>query len=258
MAYHLYPGDNTIAYESILGVTPDAVSYQASPWAAAPVLTSSYQTLQLPLYVDGLTGSSARRLRADLILVVTGGSLTDEVFEVRCGGNDASYFDTLFVGSGGGAADHQALYNRGAFLDSANESLLAHPMSDIEPGVVHSPCGGIITTASGLFTMPDSNTAHIDGGEPLIGIATTTAGGTAWQVGDCITVWFAQARVVQGNGFSFGDSGFTGHAPIYLPARAFVDPTNSSVGPQAQAASDNFIDLVFSGSIWMHKSSSLG
>jgi hypothetical protein len=168
LTYHLYPGDNTIAYEAMLYDVTNGLFYQSTPWPSAPTLSSSYQTFQLPIYVQGLSGTSARRLRADLILRVTGGSLTDEVFEVRCGGDNASYFDTLFVGSGGGAADHQALYNRGTFLTPANAPLLAHPMSDIEP-----PDPVAVTTVSGFLTLPSNymTVVQLRGTEPLFGIS---------------------------------------------------------------------------------------
>jgi hypothetical protein len=229
-------------------------------------ITSSPQVFAFAVPVQVLVGLTSDQLVLNIVGTSDVGGVPAPAtvfFRVNTGGADptqATQIQTLFVPGGGSGAtgDHQLLFKRGTFLNPANAPLLGHPMSFIEPGVMHSPCGGIITTASGLFTMPDSNTAHIDGGEPLIGIATTTAGGTAWQVGDCITVWLAQARIIQGNDFSFGDSGFSGYAPIYLPLRAFVDPTNPSVGPQAQAGSGDFIDLCFSGSIWMHKSSSLG
>jgi hypothetical protein len=236
MTYKLYPGDNSIAYETMLYDVTGGYFYQMSPWPSAPVLSSSYQTFQLPIYVQGLSGTSARRLRADLILRVTGGSLTDEVFEVRCGGDNASYFDTLFVGSGGGAADHQALYNRGTFLDSANAPLLAHPMSDIEPGRVHSPTGTTITTVSGLFTMPDSNSAAISGSEPLLGIATA-----GWQRGDKISITFQDGRIVQGSA-----TVPTGYACVYLGPQ-FQDPTNPVAGRQFAATILSVLELMYNG-----------
>jgi hypothetical protein len=171
-------------------------------------------------------------------------------------GPHSTYLEVPMTVGFAGTDDHQQLSNRGVFLTSGGSAKYAHPQGAIEPGVVHSPCGDVITTAAGLFTMPDSNTAHIDGGEPLIGIANATASGIAWEIGDCITVWIAQSRIVQGDGFSAGDH--PGFSPLYLPPAAFVDPTNPSAGPQAQAAADDFIDLMFSGLKWMHKSSSLG
>ena len=119
MTYKLYPGDNSIAYETMLYDVTGGYFYQMSPWPSAPVLSSSYQTFQLPLYVTGLSGSSSRRLRADLILQVSGGSITDEVFEVRCGGDNASWFDTLFTPSGNptGASDHKVSVDAGDIAD---------------------------------------------------------------------------------------------------------------------------------------------
>ena len=248
----------------VTGAT-SSVIYEGNGYFCTPgePITSSPQVFAFAVPVQVLVGLTSDQLVLNIVGTSDPGGVPAPgtvQLQVNTGGVDpsqATQIQTLFVPGGGSGAtgDHQLLTNRGYSPDNTTN---CHPISAITPGVVHSPCGGIITTVSGLLTMPNSNTAHIDGGEPLIGIATTTAGGTAWQVGDCITVWLAQARIIQGNDFSFGDSGFSGYAPIYLPLRAFVDPTNPSVGPQAQAGSDDFIDLCFSGSIWMHKSSSLG
>ena len=177
LTYKLYPGDHSIVYEAMLCEVA-GYYYQIEPYPAAPVLTSSYQTFSLPLYVTELSGSSARRLRADVILQVTGGALTDEVFEVRCGGDNASYFDTLFTDSGGGTSDHQALYNRGTFLDPANAPLLAHPMSEIEPGWIQTPTtavavvGGLLPLASASPPVK-SNAVNVTGAGPLVGVELT-------------------------------------------------------------------------------------
>ena len=241
LTYHLYPGDDSIGYESMLSDVTGGLKYQAAPFSSAPVLSSSYQTFQLPIYVRGLSGSSARRLRADIILQVTGGTITDEVFEVRCGGDNASYFDTLFVGSGGGAADHQALYNRGTFLDPANAPLLAHPMSDIEPGRVHSPTGDSIATVDGLFAMPNANTAAITGSEPLIGIARE-----GWLRGDRIYITNDDVtRIVQGSATVPGT-----HAAIFLGPQ-FQDPEHPELGFQLSFPFLSVLSLFYNGVDWL-------
>jgi hypothetical protein len=245
----LYPMSFGTSGESaaILAREPSAATYQSAPWPDQVYLTGDYQTIVVPLYVQSLGGSAGDRLRAWFRCNPQGGTITDEEFEIHLGD---SYLDTLFTPSSGGATVHNDLTGRGYSPDNTTD---CHPMSAITPGVVHSPCGAIITTTDGVFAMPESNTAHIQGAEPLLGIANVTAGGTAWQIGDCITVWIAQPRIIQGDG-----SVSTGYSPIYLPPAVFLDPTNPTVGPQARAIDENFIELTFSGTKWLHKSSSLG
>jgi hypothetical protein len=162
-------------------------------------------------------------------------------FRVNTGGADptqATQIQTLFVPGGGSGAigDHQLLTNRGAFLDPANAPLLAHPMSDIEPGRVHSPTGTTITTVSGLFTMPDSNSAAISGSEPLLGIATA-----GWQRGDKISITFQDGRIVQGSA-----TVPTGYACVYLGPQ-FQDPTNPVAGRQFAATILSVLELMYNG-----------
>jgi hypothetical protein len=199
LTYTLYSGSG-IVYEAMLYDVTGGYIYQMAPYPTAPVLSSSYQTFQLPLYVTGLSGSSARRLRADLILVVTGGSLTDEVFEVRCGGDNASWFDTLFTPSSGGPTVHNDLTGRGTFLTPANAPLLAHPMSDIEPGWVQTPTtavavvGGLLALASASPPVK-SNTVDVSGAGPLVGIELTGK-----NIGDSLELYFSNTMTITNQG----------------------------------------------------------
>ena len=116
-------------------------------------------------------------------------------------------------------------------------------MSDIEPGRVHSPTGTTIATSSGVFTMPQSNTAWLAGSEPLIGIDTEASGSNSWQRGDEITVVIRDARIVQGNAVVP-----SGYGMIQL-GQQFVDPTNPSAGQQLQATSFSVLRFVFDGGV---------
>jgi len=195
MAYHLYPGDNTIVYEAMLYESSGTL-YQSNPWPSAPALSSSYQTFQLPIYVQGLSGSSARRLRADLILVVTGGSLTDEVFEVRCGGDDASYFDTLFTPSSGGPTVHNDFTGRGYSPDNQTD---CHPQSAItQVALTGTVVGQLLTPPTG------ANIVVLTGGETIKGIDKRPWAGTFGR----LLLYFQNGGHLLNN-VSTGDSNFS-------------------------------------------------
>ena len=170
ITYKLYVGGSLIVYETVLQDVTSNLVYQIAPFPDAPVLTSSYQTFRLPIYVGGLSGASNRRLRADILLWSDHqGVTTDEVFEVRCGGDDASYFDTLFTGVGG-VTQHNDLQGRGYAPDNTKD---CHPFSAITPGFNHTPTTQI-TTVDGLLDLSTatSNTIDLRGTEPLVGIST--------------------------------------------------------------------------------------
>jgi len=75
------------------------LAYQTAPWPDQPLLTSDYQTFVVPLYVQSLDGSAGDRLRAWFRCNPTGGTITDEQFEIHL---SDSYLDTLFPPSDGG------------------------------------------------------------------------------------------------------------------------------------------------------------
>jgi hypothetical protein len=231
---HAYTLVLTIYRESADGSTSTVwplITYSSTD----PLFFTDWGLIQFGIPVPPSAGPSTDRLK---IRVGIGGNYAD-TFDVffGVGGAHASYIDTLFTGGGGtGSADHQTLYNRGTFLDPANAPLLAHPMSDIEPGRVHSPTGTTIATVSGLFAMPDSNSASISGTEPLLGIAKA-----GWQRGDRISITFSDGRPVQGSATVPGT-----HACIYLGSQ-FQDPTNPGAGRQFAATVLSVLELMYDG-----------
>jgi hypothetical protein len=236
LVYKLFTGERPVAYESVLG--REGNIYNVAPLPASPVITASYLTAEFPLYVQELTGPSADRLRVDLFLQVTGGSITDEVLELRCGGDNASYFDTLFTPSSGGPTVHNDLTGRGYSPDNQTD---CHPQSAITPGRVHSPTGTTIATVDGLFAMPESNSAAISGSEPLLGIAKA-----GWVKGDRIYVYNNDVtRTVQGSA-TVPDT----HGAIYLGTQ-FQDPTNPGAGFQLTFTASGILPLIYTGLVWL-------
>ena len=163
------------------------LKYETAPWPGvlSPALTSTLQSFTVPFAVtqQGWPLLASDRLLVSLRALIDtsdpnyhGQQLENEIFEISIGD---SYLDTLFGDSGGGTADHQALYNRGTFLDPANSPLLAHPMSMIEPGWLQTPTtgvavvGGLLPLASASPTPVTSNTVNVTGTGPLVGIEMT-------------------------------------------------------------------------------------
>ena len=138
-----------------------------------------------------------------------------------------------------GTDDHQQLINRGTFLAPANAPILAHPMSAIEPGRVHSPTGATVDTVDGILTMPESNTCRVGGSDPLRGIAVA-----GWQKGDEILLWFNESRTIQGLAPGIPD----GCAVLALGAQ-FVDPANTSAGQQIGVTSFSCLHLMYDGGV---------
>ena len=223
LTYTLYAGGPSIVYEAVLIAGGGGYFYQTAPFPTAPTLSSTYATFTFPIYVTELTVSSSVRLRADLILQVTGGSLTDEVFEVRCGGDNASYFDTLFTNASGGTADHQALYDRGTFLVAGDEATYGHPMSFIEPGWLQTPTsqravvGGLLALASSSPPVT-SNSVKVVGSGPLVGVETTGKND-----GDELTLFFLSAMTVTNQ----GTTGDAAYAPIAFGTMGLGTPAQN-------------------------------
>ena len=220
--------------------------YQAAPFPDTEDLTSTYQTFDVPVYVTELNYDSTDRLRVRFWVAVTGGTLTDEIFELRCGGDNASYLEVLFTDSAGGSVNHQTTTHRGTFLVAGDETKYGHPQAFIEPGRVHSPCGIQITTADGLFTMPNSNTVRLGGAEPLLGINREDSGTDPWKAGDKILIINNDVtRIVQGSGTVPST-----HNAIYLGPQ-FVDPANPAGSFQLSFPFLSTLQLVFNGVDWL-------
>jgi hypothetical protein len=207
LTYNLYPGDASIAYERVLYTTA-GTNYQVAPYPAGQVVTDTYSTVEMGIYVMQLTGSAAVRLRADLILQATGsGYITDEVLELRIGGDNASYFDTLFTPSSGGPTVHNDLTGRGYGPDNATD---CHPMASITAGWLQTPTsqravvGGLLALASSSPPVT-SNVVTVVGVGPLVGIETTGKNN-----GDELTLFFLSAMTVTNN----GTTGDAAYAPI--------------------------------------------
>jgi hypothetical protein len=240
LTYTLYPGDHSIVYESLLG--REGYVYNVEPFASAPTIGASYQTVNIALALREMTGPSSDRLKADLILQATGGSITDEVLEIRCGGDNASYFDTLFTPSSG-ATVHNDLTGRGYDPDDVTD---CHPMSAITPGRMHSPCGARVTTSSGLFTMPNSNTVRLGGLEPLLGIDREASGANPWQAGDVIYILNDEGtRIIQGSASVPGT-----HNAIFLGPQ-FQDPEHPELGLQLSFPFLSVLSLFYNGVDWL-------
>ena len=109
-----------------------------------------------------------------------------------------------------GTDNHQQLINRGVFLDPANATSLAHPMSAIEPGWLQTPTsqravvGGLLALASSVPPVT-SNSVTVVGTGPLVGIETTGKNN-----GDELTLFFLSAMPVTNQ----GTTGDAAYAPI--------------------------------------------
>jgi hypothetical protein len=144
----------------------------------------------------------------------------------------------------GGTTNHQELNGRGVFLVAGNEKKYGHPMSFIEPGRVHSPCGDVITTAGGVFTARNSNSAVIQGTEDLIGIDLEATGPDPWLPGDLQWLMFADGRNVVA--FQTVPSGY---GAFYFEAPA--DPEAPTKPPTITVKGGSMMCFCWSGSYWV-------
>lgn len=169
--YKLYTNDDlvyhAIVYEWVRG---DAYMPAGGPFAEQPTVSTDYVTLDLDIPVKTLAAGTDGRLGVELALrAYVGGSevgLNGEQLVVRVGGDDASYFDTLFTPSGGFSGVHSDLDQRNA----AN----SHPQEAITPGRIQTPATPVVTTDNGHFAVPvNSNFVLLEGTEDILGCSTS-------------------------------------------------------------------------------------
>lgn len=167
--YKLYNGDRSIVYASLVGDWTSGDVYQTTPHPTEPTVTEAYADLDFDIPVASMLAAISHRFWVKLVLRAYVGDVEDgldgEQLIARVGGDNASYFDTLFTPDGSFSGLHNDLDERNA--DNA------HPFNAITPGRVINPANPVVTTVDGHFAVPvNSNFVVLDGAEDLLGCST--------------------------------------------------------------------------------------